>query len=71
MTWTLIVEREAARSLRRFPKRDRDRIAAALVAMQQDPFSADVVHLKGAAIGYRRRVGSYRPVFTVCVPERR
>ena len=72
MTWALIVEREAARGLRRLPKRDRDRIAAALAAMQEDPFSGDVVHLRGSsAVAFRRRVGSYRILFAVHLPERR
>src|SRR5215813_4211065 len=69
MTWTLIVEREAERGLRRFPKRDRDRIVAALLAMQQDPFSGDVVHLRSSAVGYRRRVGSYRILFYISTTE--
>jgi mRNA-degrading endonuclease RelE of RelBE toxin-antitoxin system len=71
MNWTLIVEREAQRNLERFPKRDRERIAAAPVAMQQDPFSGDVVHLRGSASGYRRRVGAYRILFTLGMREQR
>jgi mRNA-degrading endonuclease RelE of RelBE toxin-antitoxin system len=71
MNWTLIVEREAQRNLERFPKRDRQRIATALLEMERDPFSGDVVHLKGSAIAYRRRVGAYRILFTLRVRERR
>src|SRR5271155_711776 len=47
MTWNVIIEREAQRNLKRFPERDRNRIAAALVAMQQGPFAGDVVQLRG------------------------
>jgi mRNA-degrading endonuclease RelE of RelBE toxin-antitoxin system len=71
MAWAMIVEREAQRNLGRFPERDRNRIAAALVAMQRDPFSGDVVHLKGSAAAYRRRVGAYHILFTLRLDERR
>jgi len=70
MTWNVIIEREAQRNLKRFPERDRNRIAAALVAMQQGPFAGDVVQLKGSA-AYRRRVGAYRILFTLRVDQRR
>jgi len=69
MTWTLIVEREARRNLERFPERDRRRIAAALVSVQRDPFSGDVVRLRGSAAGYRRRVGAYRILFILRLDE--
>src|SRR5215469_7530054 len=69
MTWTLIVEREAGRNLERLPERDRRRIAAALVSVQRDPFSGDVVRLRGSAAGYRRRVGAYRILFTLRLDE--
>jgi mRNA-degrading endonuclease RelE of RelBE toxin-antitoxin system len=39
--------------------------------MQQDPFSVDLVHLKGSAAAYRRRVGAYRILFTLRLYERR
>jgi mRNA-degrading endonuclease RelE of RelBE toxin-antitoxin system len=39
--------------------------------MQQDPFPGDVVQLRGSAMGYRRRIGSYRILFTLQMRERR
>jgi len=47
MKWTVIVAQAAAKSLAKFPARDQVRIAAALLAMADDPFSGDVVKLEG------------------------
>lgn len=33
--------------------------------MQQDPFSGDIVRLKGQPTAWRRRVGNYRILFDV------
>jgi mRNA interferase RelE/StbE len=70
MTWEVVVESDASRRLRRFPQRDQQRILAALIAMESDPFVGDIVKLKGSE-GFRRRVGSYRILFDVNVGARR
>jgi mRNA-degrading endonuclease RelE of RelBE toxin-antitoxin system len=66
MTWNVILSDRAERSLVRMPARDRRRITQALLDMEQDPLSGDVVPLKGSYRGsYRRRVGSWRFIFTL------
>jgi mRNA-degrading endonuclease RelE of RelBE toxin-antitoxin system len=48
------------------PARDRQRIAQVLLNMEQEPLSGDVTPLKGPYAGsYRRRVGSWRIIFTL------
>ena len=47
MTWTVIVARAARKQLARFPVRDQDKIAAAIRAMAEDPFSGDIIKLEG------------------------
>ena len=48
------------------PTRDRQRISRALDQMKTDPLSGDIVALRGEYRGlYRRRVGSWRIVFSV------
>ena len=64
MKWEFIVEADAKRRLRRFPRKDQERIAAALIEMESDPFSGDIVKLKGTA-GFRRRVGAFRIFFDI------
>jgi len=70
MKWELVVENDAKRRLRRFPGKDQERIVAALIEMEGDPFSGDLVKLKGSA-GFRRRVGSYRILFDINITAHR
>ena len=70
MKWELVVDNDAKRRLRRFPGKDQERIAAALIEMQSDPFSGDIVKLKGST-SFRRRVGSYRILFDINVAAHR
>lgn len=61
MKWELVVTKSAGKNLRRLPPKDRERVKAALVAMGENPFSGDVVRLKGQEdTAWRRRVGDWR-----------
>ena len=55
----------ARKQLRRLPAKDRVRVSGALMEMQQDPFSGDLVRLTAQPAAWRRRVGSYRILFDV------
>ena len=70
MKWEVVVEKGAAKRLQRFPGSDRKRIGAALIEMESDPFSGDMVKLRGTA-GFRRRVGAYRILFDLNLEARR
>jgi mRNA interferase RelE/StbE len=65
MIWQLHVARRAQKELKRIPGKDRERILAALHEMSENPFSGDIVLLKGQLTGWRRRVGNYRIFFDV------
>ena len=66
MTWNVVLSNRAERALVRVPARDRRRITQALLSMEQDPLSGDVIPLKGPYAGsYRRRVGSWRIIFAL------
>jgi mRNA-degrading endonuclease RelE of RelBE toxin-antitoxin system len=66
MTWTDVLSNRAERALARVPARDRQRITLALLDVEQEPLSGDVIPLKGPYHGsYRRRVGSWQIVFTL------
>ena len=60
MTWILQVTKPAEKDLRRLPARDRERVRAALLATQADPFSGDIKRLKNQPAAWRRRCGEYR-----------
>ena len=65
MTWTVVVAKAAQKRLARFPAKDQDKLAAALIAMEGDPFSGDVIKIEGESDRWRRRVGSYRLFYSV------
>ena len=47
MTWTVVLSNRAERALARVPARDRQRITLALLDMEQEPLSGDIIPLKG------------------------
>ena len=57
MKWELLLAGPAGKALKRMPAADRRRVLAALDAMEQDPFSGDIVRLKVQPVAWRRRVG--------------
>lgn len=66
MSWHLVVAKSASKGLSKAPKRDAERLLAALEEMVEDPFSGDIVQLKGkAGLDFRRRVSSWRILFSL------
>jgi mRNA interferase RelE/StbE len=64
MSWVCSLTRTATRELARLPRNVQRRIAAAIDAMEADPFQGDVRPLRGQWQGYyRKRVGGYRIIF--------
>jgi mRNA interferase RelE/StbE len=70
MAWNLQIAGPAQKEFRKLPERDQQRVKAALLAMQQDPFSGDIQRLKGQPTAWRRRVGNYRIIYDLFVDER-
>jgi mRNA-degrading endonuclease RelE of RelBE toxin-antitoxin system len=65
MTWTLHVAKQAEKQLAKVPAKSRRLLLAALVEMQQNPFSGDITRLTSERSAWRRRVGAYRIFFDV------
>jgi mRNA interferase RelE/StbE len=70
MAWNLRIAGPAQKEFRKLPGSDQQRVKAALLAMQEDPFSGDIQRLKGQPTAWRRRVGSYRIIYDLHVDER-
>jgi len=70
MKWELLLAGPTRKALKRIPAADQRRILAILDAMEQDPFSGDIVRLKAQPVAWRRRVGDWRSFFEVA-PEPR
>jgi mRNA interferase RelE/StbE len=61
--WRLLLAGPAQKDFRKLPLADQRRISRALQAMAADPFSGDIVRLKGQPTAWRRRVGNYRIIY--------
>ena len=69
MSWDLQLTGPAQKDFRRLPSKDQDRVRAALLAMQEGPFAGDIKRLKGESTAWRRRVGHYRIIYDLYLPE--
>ncbi len=49
----------------KLPRKERERLLDAMLAMKADPFAGDVAKLKGSLEGWRLRVGRWRVLFVV------
>ena len=66
MSWDYRLSSRAERAFGRMPARDRERVNRALNEMKTDPYRGDTAPLRGEYQGaFRRRVGSWRILFTV------
>ena len=65
MAWQLRIAKQAARKLKKIPRKDQERIAGAIGEMRASPFRGDIARLSNASAAWRRRIGSYRIFFDV------
>lgn len=70
MPWRLAVDPATHKQLRRFPKKDAERIRLALNALESNPFGGDIQKMKGEDSVWRRRVGSYRIKYELYISSR-
>lgn len=71
MAWQLRIAKQAGKRLARVPRKDRERIAAALAEMRESPFRGDIARLKNESAAWRLRVGNYRIFFDLDMEELR
>ena len=64
MSWTVTVDKEVLRRLKRIPEPDRGRLVAAIAALKNGPETGDVRPLTGRS-EYRLRVGKWRVLMEV------
>ena len=67
MKWKVVIAGPAQKDFQKLPQRDRTRVKAALVAIEDDPFQGDLKRLKGTATAWRRRVGNYRIIYDLYI----
>ena len=66
MNWHVELATSAIKDLKRLPRDRQARVERAIDEMENDPMAGDVKPLKGSDWKgyYRKRVGSYRIIFT-------
>jgi mRNA interferase RelE/StbE len=69
-TYELQLERAAARTLRRLPGEDYQRLERAIDGLAEEPRQRGALKLAGRVALYRLRVGEYRIVYAVFDAER-
>ncbi len=65
MNWTIVIDAQAEKQLRKFPAEDYKRIRRAINAMEVDPFFGDITKLSGIENNWRRRIGNYRILYEI------
>ena len=72
MSWTVRLEKAAAKQLSELPPDHQDFLREHLREMAEDPFRGNVKPLRGKQWKgrYRKRVGRYRVIFIPFYPER-
>ncbi len=69
--WTIVIDQEPQKVLRRLPGDLRQRIDRAILALAEDPRPAGCRPVRDAPRGtYRVRVGTYRVIYTVLDTDR-
>jgi len=65
MTWTLQIAKRAQKGIAKAPVKSQRLLRVALLEMEQNPFSGDILRLTSERAAWRRRVGAYRIFFDV------
>jgi mRNA-degrading endonuclease RelE of RelBE toxin-antitoxin system len=69
MNWNVVITGNAEKQLKRLPGQDETHIRDAIVAMEENPFTGDIVKLGGRYNAWRRRVGNYRIMYKLLSRE--
>ncbi len=70
MNWKVKIAKGASKAMKRFPKKDAERLLFVLEEFQVDPYQGDIEKIRGEDNVWRRRVGNYRILYEV-VPRQK
>lgn len=65
MIWELIIDKAVKKYLKRIPKKDVERIIAAIEELPVNPYTGDIDKMEGEEDAWRRRIGSYRIFYEI------
>lgn len=58
--WAVNLARKPRKEIKKFPRKDREKILDVLSTFEIDPYSGDALKMEGYENRWRRRVGAYR-----------
>lgn len=70
MKWEVRVPERVTKRIRKFPRKDRAHIFAALYELEVNPWRGDIVKIQGEENLWRKRTGSYRIFYSVNQKDR-
>ncbi len=65
MSWDIKIAKKISKQIKRFPKKDKDRIFVIFEQMASNPYSGDIEKIEGEESLWRRRIGNYRISYDV------
>lgn len=70
MLWDYRLTRQAFKNLRKFPRKEQERIFDVLEEMKTNPLFGDIAKLGGEENVWRKRIGNYRLKYRLLVNEK-
>ena len=68
--WDLIVEGEVWKTVRKFPRSDRERVDFVIAGLRSNPYGGDIEKMEGEKDVWRRRIGAYQIKYEVRQAQR-
>lgn len=65
MNWFIQVPDRVRKTIKNFPRKDQERILAAMRDFVFNPFTGDIAKIEEKENGWRRRVGNYRIFYNI------
>lgn len=67
--WVLQIDLNVLKILKKFPRKDNERILEAIEHLPENPYLGDIQKMRGEQNVWRRRIGSYRIFFEIFPKE--
>ncbi len=70
MNWELIIDKKIKKQIKKFPKKDIQRLFSVIQQLPTDPYAGDIEKMEGENDVWRRRFGSYRIFYEIFVKQK-
>ena len=70
MNWELQIPKKVVRQLKRFPRKESERLISNIQQLVFNPYAGDIEKMSGEDDLWRRRIGSYRIKYDVNIARK-